>query len=57
MKSQAYEDWNHAYLSQDGDDVVCSNCGYIVGYDEEHEIEFCPNCKAEFIRFYGEDDE
>ena len=51
------EDWNHAYLSQNGDDVVCSNCGYIIGYDEEHELEFCPNCKAEFVRFYGEDDE
>ena len=50
-------DWNHAYLSQDGDEVVCSNCGYIVGYDEEHEIEFCPKCKAEFVLFPEDEEE
>lgn len=48
---------NHAYLQQNGDDVVCSNCRYPIGYNEERELEFCPNCKAEFVRFYGEDEE
>lgn len=50
-------DWNHAYLSQDGDEVVCSNCGYIVGYDEEHEIEFYPKCGAEFVLFPEDEEE
>ena len=43
------DNWNHAYYSQDGDDIVCSNCGYIIGFDED--LEICPNCNAEFVRF------
>ena len=33
-----------AWPSMDGDDVVCSNCGYIIGWDFEEKT--CPSCGA-----------
>ena len=33
-----------AYPSMDGDDVVCSNCGYIIGWDFKEKV--CPSCGA-----------
>ena len=37
-----------AWPAMDGDDVVCSNCGYIIGYDTETDY-VCPNCGAKMV--------
>ena len=41
-------DWYHAYASQNGDDIVCSNCGYILGWGED-DTPKCPSCGAKLI--------
>jgi rubrerythrin len=35
-----------AYPTMDGDDVVCSNCGYIIGWGDEESDPVCPSCGA-----------
>lgn len=35
-----------AYPSMDGEDVVCSNCGYIIGWGDEETDPVCPSCGA-----------
>lgn len=35
-----------AYPTMDGEDVVCSNCGYIIGYGDEETDPVCPCCGA-----------
>ena len=47
-------DWNHAYYQQNGDDIVCSNCGYVIGWGCDYEK--YPNCGSEFVRFDGDDE-
>ena len=34
------------YPTMDGEDVVCSNCGYIIGYGDSETDPVCPNCGA-----------
>lgn len=38
------EETNVAYPTMDGDDVVCSNCGYIIGYGDDETDPVCPCC-------------
>lgn len=38
-----------AYPSMDGDDVVCSNCGYIIGWGDEETDPVCPSCGAKLM--------
>ena len=38
-----------AYPSMDGDDVVCSNCGYIIGWGDDGEEMICPSCGARIV--------
>ena len=33
-----------AYPCMDDEDVVCGNCGYIIGWPSEGEPERCPKC-------------
>ena len=35
-----------AYPTMDGEDVVCSNCGYIIGWGDEESDPVCPSCGA-----------
>lgn len=38
-----------AYPTMDGDDVVCSNCGYIIGYGDDEIDPVCPSCGAKLM--------
>ena len=44
MAPKTKQEWEGAYPSMDGEDVVCSNCGYIIGWEEDDMI--CPSCGA-----------
>ena len=33
-----------AYPTMDGEDVVCSNCGYILGWGNSEDDPVCPSC-------------
>jgi len=48
MEPHPLKDKDVAWPAMDGDDVVCSNCGYIIGYDTETDY-VCPNCGARMV--------
>ena len=35
-----------AHPVMDGEDVVCGNCGYIIGWGDEETDPVCPSCRA-----------
>ena len=35
-----------AHPAMDGEDVVCGNCGYIIGWGDEETDPVCPSCGA-----------
>ena len=35
-----------AHPVMDGEDVVCGNCGYIIGWGDEETDPVCPSCGA-----------
>ncbi len=35
-----------AYPVMDGEDVVCGNCGYVIGWYDEETDPVCPSCGA-----------
>ena len=37
---------NTGYPVMDGEDVVCSYCGYIIGWGDEESDPVCPSCGA-----------
>ena len=48
MTPHPLKDKDVAHPTMDGDDVVCSNCGYIIGYGDSETDRVCPSCGAKF---------
>ena len=36
--------FDKGYPSWDGEDVVCSQCGYILGWSNQEDMPECPRC-------------